>query len=209
MVELTRAERRSWRERLEKRQSIVEFGSAFDELDEHLGLHSVTQHGIEFFRDAWIALAMGRSLGADEIHLVSDLRPDFALGWKGLFSLFEATEADRPGRRRGDEFKRHIAMYGEGAKLTVHVPYESGMTANQAAEWLTLAAEKKADSRYKGEYGLVILLQPTDFNQWSDDVVKCFPEATEFAAPHFDGVWVLWKGTAWLAWPAEKPLPRI
>lgn len=49
MAELTRAERSSWRERLEKPQSLIEFGAAFDELHEHLGLHSITQHGIEFF----------------------------------------------------------------------------------------------------------------------------------------------------------------
>lgn len=71
---------------------------------------------------------MGRSLNADEVHLIADERPDFALGWKGRFSFFEATEADRPGRRRGDEFKQHIAMYGEDAKLSAHVPYESGMS---------------------------------------------------------------------------------
>lgn len=207
MAELTREERQRWRETLEAVHSVDEFAAKLDELHEQLGMHSVTQHGTDFFRDSWIALKMARSLGADHVHLVNDERPDFALGWSGNFFAFEATEADRPDRRRGDEFKKLIAEYGHEAKLSVHVPYSSGMTPNQAVEWLELAAKRKADDRYDGSYGLVILLQPTDFNQFSDEVVGIFAKATQAAAPYFDGVWVLWKGVASQAWPPRNSIP--
>ena len=62
------------------------------------------QPGVQFLRDAWIASRLATGLSAGQVRLWPGNQPDFevVVGAKAL--LFEATEADKPGRKRGDEY---------------------------------------------------------------------------------------------------------
>lgn len=72
-----------------------------DAIADAMGDELLVAHGTSFFRDARIAAWFARHRNATRVRLLSEERPDFEIEIAGEVISYEATEADRKGRRRG------------------------------------------------------------------------------------------------------------
>jgi hypothetical protein len=82
------------------------------------------------------------------IRLIRDGFPDFELRFAARVDQFELTEADREGRRRGDEYREAAALRAMGLRPTPEAfdPLEQQRAALPAA---ALAIQRKAAKHYR------------------------------------------------------------
>jgi hypothetical protein len=66
------------------------------------------QGGVEFLRDAWLAAEFGRHRQSSIVRLIAEREhwPDFETRAGDVIERVECAEADVPGRRRGDEYRK-------------------------------------------------------------------------------------------------------
>jgi hypothetical protein len=105
MRQLTRQEREHWKASFEVRQTPAELLVNWTRLHEILGPEALIQAGLEFYRDAYVAVRFAKARNADFVRLWPGNRPDFEIVVGGKSLLLEAIEADTPGRKRGAEYK--------------------------------------------------------------------------------------------------------
>jgi hypothetical protein len=136
-MRLTRDEIVANRARLSEWHTPAEMQSKVEHLMDHLGCGDLfNQSGLEFIREAWVAVQIGNKRGASMVRLVQDERPDFTLRFDGGGAeTYEVVEADVQDRRRGLECRTC------GVK---HFPVEEWATGKQAADVIRSAAPKKA-----------------------------------------------------------------
>lgn len=171
-----------------------------DRLMHRLGCDFFHQSGVEFIREAWVAADFGPKRGATEVRLiVEEPRPDIALCFSGgEIEIYEIVEADRLGRKRGDEYR----AWKEAGNPIIEWPVEEWATAEQAREALRHRAEIKAKraadlmaqgTRYPPETRLLFHLNLADFGAHTAEIEEIMPAAIEPARPWFASVWVNWK----------------
>lgn len=166
-------------------------------LSEQLGDEVLIQPRAGFFRDAFCAAHFAVVRQADAVRLAHpEPRPDFKLRWEDRIESFEVIEADTPGRRRDQEFRREAAA-GSGVRP---FPEEEWLTPAVAESILRSAAERKARGGYDSSCRLLIYLNPIEFGVHQQAIEQLMKPATEAAASTFAEVWVLWKGRAYHAW---------
>lgn len=159
------------------------------------------QPGIEFIREGWAAATFGIAREADSVRLVAaTVRwPDFEIRLNQRVESWEFTEADVPGRRRGQEYRDDPLMTGDKALGLDHT--ENYMArAERAPEAIRARCMAKAAKRYDGRAALLIYLNISDFGTRHQEIVKSFPEATAPAKDAFTEVWVLWKARVYPVW---------
>jgi len=164
------------------------------------------QGGLAFLRDAWIAAEFSRLFESSQVRLIEGDWPDFEIKDSKEVRSFEATEADDPLRRRGDEFANagdsENTEAGEG--ILEGYPVEEWIRgAEQAGTWIEIACAKKVSKNYSGHSSLVIYLNLDEFGIRESEVQGSFRHSTRFAKDHFDEVWVLWKGRIFRIWPEQ------
>lgn len=159
------------------------------------------QPGLAFARDGWIAGELARARGIDCVRVVpeAELWPDFELRENGAVERFEAVEADKPGRRRGDEFREDAPIVRIG-RLENFLD-----DADRVPSWLSTACANKVNKRYGGRSNLVVYLNFGDYGTRHDETIACFVPATSVAKDSFENVWVLWKNRGYHVWHAGKP----
>ena len=89
-------------------QSPAEMKAAADLLGNALGRYALMQAGV-LFREAFVASRFAAHRHAETVRLLPprlEPTPDFAILVNGAERWYETTEADRPGRQRGQEYKR-------------------------------------------------------------------------------------------------------
>ena len=153
-------------------------------------------------REAYAAGFFSWILGQERhvlVKLDADRFPDFDLKLDGVVVGFELVEADRPGRRRGDEYKE--AARSEAASLP-EIPEEFDPDEEQKAAIPVIrrVVELKAAKKYAPPPHLVVYvnfwlfdkppLTPAQFGQLLQPWREAFPE-----------VWLLWKAHAIRCWP--------
>jgi hypothetical protein len=195
MVRLTKSEIASHKLYLADWNEPIAMQGYVEEINDHMGSKDfLTQAGIEFLRDAWIAATFATTRGAKLVHLVSDEWPDFEIQLNDKIERYECTEADELGRRRGDEYREAEARADSDGLLFDDDPIEDWIKrANQVPEVLRAAIEKKVLKRYGSVAQLVILLNINEFGIRQSDIVTCFPHICEAARDNFSAVWILWK----------------
>ncbi len=175
----------------------------FDALSALSGDYFFIQGGLQFIRDAHIGARFAKSRGASRVRLCAGNRPDFEIDGVNGPRLFEATEADLPGRRRGDEYRATL-----GQPDTIVRVENDEINANIAAVpgALTARAVGKAGGGYDPAWGLVIFLNVATYGSY-DEIEECFEAATQPAAGAFAEVWVQWGRDAYRTWPQGGPRP--
>jgi hypothetical protein len=157
-----------------------------------------TKGGLRFIHEAYVGAELGVIRGAVSVSLIDAERPDFALQFDNRTELYEVVEADRPGRRRGDEYK---ALKAAGYPIT-HWPVEDWANGEQAYDALHAMAEKKAKKAaklaakgipYPEQTRLLFYLNLMDFGAHTEEIISVFSRAIEPARKGFSSVWVLWK----------------
>lgn len=121
---------------------------------------NIIGHGLQPLLDAQTAadvgLTYGRHCTGVQVRLIpgGDRRPDFQLRAAGTAMLtFEATEADRPDRTRGDEYRERRAVPQE-QRSWEHIDGKDMIADQDIVESVFAArAQAKADKRYLDEAG--------------------------------------------------------
>lgn len=203
LVKPSKAESKAWQERLSIRQTPNEMKQTLREISGRLHVRVLINSGLGFYRDAWAACAFAEARGARSVRLLWPAeRPDFEIESELGLQQFETVEADKPGRKRGDEYKAILPRLDAEEQVVEDVPDEDWMTPEQASEMLGRAAQSKADDRYAADCNLLILLNHEDFVGDHDVIISCMAQSTSVACDRFAEVWVLWKGVAHLVWRA-------
>lgn len=205
---LTKGERRQALTDLKQWQSPEAMAERFAAISAIPGEYFFVHAGHEFIRDAYIAAEFAKARGASRVRL-SDDPPDFEIEVDGVVEKFEATEADIPGRKRGDEYRAELEN-PQHTELVAQEVINAGIAAVPVA--LRAAAELKAakafqDSRYDPSWGLVILQNCATYGFGKAELEAGFDAATLPAKTAFRQVWVLWGREAYRTWPPCGPRP--
>jgi hypothetical protein len=149
---LTRDELKQARADLEGWLSPKDFGNRVEMLDRRVtSPEHLTSTGLKFLRDdAWILAEFVRLVNVDSVRLAGEAErfPDGYVKVSGNCLKIEITEADRPGRRRGDEYKPDAPR----------VTCEPTNNAETVATALEQAIKNKAKKNYASPPTLVVNL---------------------------------------------------
>lgn len=201
------SDRTYWLERLSSWSDPASFAQLVSECDAAMGrFAAMTQHGTQFWRDAWIAAAFSKFVAAERVRLLHPQPfPDFELVLGGECCLFEATEALQPGRRRGDEFREDLEKEEKGEPTARPHPSEDWLTPKRTFDLLEKAAKRKSEKPYATACGLVIYLNDSDYGSDTEGVVGTFQSATKCAGRRFQSVHILWDSRCFLVWNNGHP----
>lgn len=199
--------------RLSDWTSVDDFSKTRREIDDKLGgLAALRSNGsakLGFWRDAWVAETYAKLTNASAVRLVTSQRPDFELQYRDDIKAFEATEIDRPGRRRGDEFEASLLAKAAGLCDIADDPPENWLTPKTAEAALKAASQSKANKPYPAECGLVIYLNWSfyAFDNFEARAIECvMSSATSVAASAFCTVDILWQSRLYRVWNNGKAL---
>ena len=182
-----------------------DFREALDRLEATQDDYLLTDPRAGFYRDAFCAEMFATLIGADQVRLFKGERPDFQISVAGSELAFEFTEADTPGRKRGQEVQERRKRRLPGQPFVEDFPYEDWLTPEQADLALRAAAEKKDRSVYDPTWGLVILLNQIEFGAHQQTIENLMVNATAAVRNRFASVWVLWKGVGYNTWQDGQP----
>lgn len=145
--------------------------------------------GLTFITEAIVAADFGVERAASRVRLTPEIeeRPDFELDFGDRIEKFEMVQADRRGRRRGDEY-RAKAELPAGTVIHLGAPLPDEIT-----EMVRTAACKKAKP-YPSGTRLIIYLEAPKFRSDESLLGASFTNAVYGARPFFSAIWVMWQG---------------
>lgn len=149
------------------------------------------------------------------VRLLSVQFPDFEICTKEKVEPFELTEADRPSRRRGNEYK--IARLNSAAALNQNADdfdcemFNPDEEERDALPAIALAIKRKADKHYSTKPNLLVYVNFFLFERHSfinSYLFKGNPltklqaeEVTHQCRDNFLSIWLLWGTNAVRCWP--------
>ena len=162
------------------------------------------------YQDLFDAFAAGRFAVArltDEVCLLRmerDRFPDFALKFGDRIERFEFTEANRAGRRRGEEYQRRAERRRRGLpnEPDLFNPAENIAAAREA---IPRVIEAKAKKHYRPKPNLLVLVTLLGF-EWPPDREAELIELTRPWRRGFESLWLLWGAHVFRAWPTPMKL---
>jgi hypothetical protein len=165
------------------------------------------QPGLDFIREGWAAAMFGQARKADAVRLVPEATrwPDFEIRLNERVGSWEVTEADIPGRRRGQEYRDDPLMVGDKALGLDHTENYIAR-AERIPEAIRVCCETKAAKHYGERAGLLIYLNPSDFGTHHQEIVNSFLEATAPAKDSFTEICILWKYRFYPVWRDGRQL---
>jgi hypothetical protein len=209
MTRLTKEQIHQHRSALEQWQAPNAMTSRCTELMGTMtGDELFNQPGIEFIREGWAAGTFGVARKAEAVRLIAVIErwPDFEIRVGGEVASWEFTEADVPGRRRGQEYRDDPLKMGDKA-LGLDQPENYFARAGFAAEAIRARCEAKAAKRYGGRAALLIYLNIEDFGTRHREIVESFATATSPAKDSFTEIWILWKARIYPVWQNGSIVP--
>ena len=133
------------------------------------------------------------------LRLRRDRFPDFDLRTGERIQAFELVEADRPGRKRGDEYKEAARREAKGLPSSVE-HFDPDAEEQAAPEAIRLAIARKARKHYAPAPPLLVYV-----NFWLFHAPSLTQEQfAELVAPwrgQFPEIWLLWGANAIRCWP--------
>jgi hypothetical protein len=186
-----------WRNKLEFPANPDEFRSRVEEILHPASVPAATlfnQGGLGFLKDAHIASRVATALSADTVRLSEDRWPDFELTFHESRTLFEATEADIIGRRRGIEY---LGDDGEIEEDPVE-NWRARLEAIPAA--LNQVISKKVGKRYSSSANLVLYVNLDCYGAYLQEGKSLLYSGTRSAKDAFVEVFALWEGRLFSLW---------
>lgn len=194
-LELHRAWLSDWRSPAEAARYVSEVNNSMGSTD------FFGQSGAEFLRDAWLASKFGQLRGCGAVRLVpaADRWPDFEARRLGEVERVECVEADLPGRRRGDEYRR-----AEGCPTVENDPVDEWIArASATPTALANAISRKLAKKYPPGASLLVYLNIVSWGVGQAQIEAAMGKATEPALAHFRRVWILWEGRLHGPWQRQ------
>lgn len=188
---------------LERWQSPKEFVCLLEETTDQIDSPQYFNDSrAQFALDAWVAARVAMVTEADEVRLCPDEWPDYEERTQGEVAQYEITEADRPGRKRGAEYKG-LSSETDASDLR-HVSDEEweNRTATALAA-LQDRAKNKATKCYPRTASLVIHLNVGGVQR--DKLEAEMGLATACAKDHFKSILVLWRDGLYRPWHRGEP----
>jgi hypothetical protein len=191
---IEKAQLKAWEEELSIRTEPKTFRSRVEEIHNSVGDPAFfVQGGLQFLRDAWIASPVATALSADVVRLWPADRPDFEIIVAGSPRLFEATEADMPERRRGDEYIRGTHRKDDPAS-----EWRRRFDAIPAA--LETVIRKKIKKKYEPSISLVVFVNLGCYRAYVDEGIPVLRAGTSPAKGAFREVFAIWEGFLFSCW---------
>jgi len=167
----------------------------------------LNQAGLSFLHDAIIAASFAKIVQPSAlVRLCKEPRPDFEMRLpdESIYAA-EATLADLPDRRMGDEYRG----LPHPSSISMNHSYpeeEEALCRKYGPDALKTACAKKVRKGYSRDVGLVIYF---NFFVIFDDAQKqiageFFLDSTEAARNHFRDVFVLWGSNVCWLWQSGK-----
>jgi hypothetical protein len=152
------------------------------------------------FRDAWVAAAFARARNLTAVSLVKEVWPDFIIrDDNGRSWGFEATEALEPDRRRDYEYRGIRDKEAAGLPTWKADPAEEWLTPVRAEQLVSAAFQRKIAKQYPSDVSLIIYLNASAYGTNTETIEAAFLDAIPLVQRHFQSVWILWEGRAYLA----------
>ncbi len=137
------ARHKSWLTQWHEPSEVLRYLEA---VNRTVGRYFLIQAGLAFLRDAWAAATLANIQKASAVRLVADEWPDFELRLGENVEPFEVTEADMPGRKRGQEYQEAEITVGPDGVIVEDDPVEEWILRAEAAPTaLQLAAQRKVN----------------------------------------------------------------
>lgn len=159
-----------------------------------------------WLRDLWLTCKFARGVSARKARLIPARmqRPDCqVLLRNGSTMTFEATEADRPSRRRHDEYKRRAAE-GYPSRADPIEDWQERRFAIPRA--VRAASEAKAAKNYPPGTSLLIYVNLGTYGTWRAEAMREIIQNSAPARHAFVSVSVLWSGEIFCCWPRHATL---
>jgi hypothetical protein len=137
----------------------------------------------EAWAAGYFALGLERTYGHLDVRLDSERFPDFHLRLKGQEYAFEFTSVDKPGRRRGREYK------DRRTNPLLPTPYQPGRGRQEGPSWVAAAIRKKHAKRYSTRPHLLVY---ANFEADALDPAVLANQCGSWSAS-FSSIWVLWR----------------
>lgn len=155
----------------------------------HLGSSDFfNQPGLQFLREMWVGaeLAAARKLPRLRLHQSPHEPPDFVVDTGSAEEEFEVTEADDPGRRRGDEYR------STEFAIEHHSEEDETRLLLSGADWISRAYSRKLEKGCFQSFHLVVYV-PQSLLWTKPPLVHSFIRAKlPKGAGHFKSLWVIW-----------------
>ena len=156
------------------------------------------QGGLQFLRDAWIGSKVADARASCEVRLCPEERPDFETRTEGVIRQYESTEADIPGRRRGQEDWTTTRIEAD--------PIDDWRKRFEAIEpAVSNVVRKKLAKKYDPKVSLVIYVNLGCYGAYVREGISTLVAATRPARDAFHEILVLWEDTLYSFWKDGKP----
>ena len=182
----------------------------FKEVDSFLEIAdseaTFTDPAYQAWLDAYIAgkfSVIRNTVQPIRVRMVRDPHPDFELEIEGRIVPFEATEADRVGRRRGDEYRLAAERRRKGLPPDLE-GFDPGEELEAAREAIPRVLRRKAEKLYSPPPNLVVIVNLTTFGE-----TLPLDELTDQTEPYrrsFESIWLVWGLRAIQTWPEQIQL---
>jgi hypothetical protein len=156
----------------------------------------LAQPGTEFLREAWLAAEFGRHRQSEAVRLVAPEAqwPDFEAQAGGKIDRVECAEADVPGRKRGNEYKKLEIQLEMGGSAVENDPVDNWLErAALIPAALDLIVVNKSAKNYAERVDLLIYLNIGEYGLRQAETEIVIARAIGQATSSFARVWVLWK----------------
>jgi hypothetical protein len=164
--------------------------AATNSLADTLGTAALMQAGY-LYREAFVASRFAAHRSAEAVRLLPPRQgptPDFAILLEGVESWYETTEADRPGRTRGSEYKR-----AQPQQRVEQIPDDHWVEPEVYLAVVRQRAAAKAAKAYDNCDGLIIWSNAFPIAQEERLDLDWWRQATEPARTAFPEVWYHFK----------------
>lgn len=135
-------------------------------MDQMGSVNLFTQSGVDFITEAWAAAKFDTLRSTQSVRLVAERErwPDFQLQAGGQKQQWEFTEADVPGRRRGDEYRAQAEHVDAAGSFVQDDPVEGWIARAQLVPTaLGEAVRRKLAQRYAHRVPLLIYLNINEY----------------------------------------------
>ena len=189
-----------WRDELSERADSEPFRARVDEIHRAVGpTPFFVQGGLQFLRDAWIGARVATALVAEKVRLWPEERPDFELLLHGESRLFEATEADFPGRRRSDEYREVTSEIEDDPVEDWRKRFDAIPSA------VRRVVSKKLLKGYPESVSLAVYVNLGCYGAYVQEGLPILQRETSIAKSAFREVFVYWKGVLYSFWKSGRP----
>jgi hypothetical protein len=193
-----------WRRELAVPTNADQFRSRVDEILSPIsGATLFNQGGLQFLREAHIASRVATALSADSVKLINDTWPDFEIRCQREERLFEVTEADMIGRRRGEEY---LNDNGEIEEDSVE-EWRTRLEAIPAT--LSSVISKKLAKNYPRNASLVVFVNLDCWGAYLSEGRTLLYCGTRQAKDAFVEVFALWEGRLLSLWKNGQMSVRV